>query len=275
MKPLFIFLSLCVFSSSVFAAKVLGVKSDKVLVDLGSEQANAGDIYTSSTSASIKLAKVKGSKAIAQVISGTPQVNEEFKRTTAASASAADPAKPAVPKKSLNSWGIAAAYLMNSFTAKPSSSTSINMTGSSFSLSGFYNYYLDKNISVRFDGLYTGLDATGTSANAICNGSSTCKIDLGYLGADALIRFTFIRNTKLEFWGGGGLGFLYALSKSSNILDTSKITINQTVNLSLGLDYNVSKTNYVPMELGYIIFPDNNTSSAAQIMIRGGWGWRF
>ncbi|MFM6929056.1 MAG: hypothetical protein ACKOX6_11370, partial [Bdellovibrio sp.] len=66
-----------------------------------------------------------------------------------------------------------------------------------------------------------------------------------------------------------------AMSKSSNILDTGKITTNQTVIGSLGLDYHLGRKNYIPVQFDYAFFPDNNTSSATQMSIRAGYGWSF
>ena len=164
--------------------------------------------------------------------------------------------------------------MVNSSMTAKTTAGSVTMKGSSFDLLGYYQTYLDKNINVRLFGGYQTLNVSG-SGSVTCNGSSNCTADLSYLGLGALIRYSFYRTQTMEFSVGGGLGFLFAMNKSSNILDTSKITTNQTVVGSLGLDYHLSRKNYIPVQLDYALFPDNNTSSATQLAIRAGYGWSF
>ncbi|MBO9668641.1 MAG: hypothetical protein J7501_17720 [Bdellovibrio sp.] len=264
-------------SLPAFAAKLTAVKSGKALVDLEGDSFQVGEQFYAVDSSGKKRAlmeikQVKGSKAIAVTVKGVAQSGytlEPMKRSSGSSTSGR-----AVAGANKNSWGLTAGFVNSSMTAK-NSNGSVSMTGTSFDVLGYYQTYLDKNISVRAFGGYQTLNVAGSGNITCTDGTTNCKADLSYLGLGALVRYSFYRTSSMEWWAGAGLGFLFAMNKSSNILDTSKITTNQTVIGSLGLDYHLSRNNYIPFQFDYTFFPDNNTSSASQMVIRAGYGWNF
>lgn len=267
--------------SPAWALKTIVVKGDRALIDLEGEDLQVGDRVGArdgdgKARALLEVKQVKNGKAVAAVLKG--QMTSELalakiggKSTSTSTAAAKSDTKSGASK---SSWGLTAGYAMNSMTVKPSASSSVSLSGSSINASVFYQMPLDGNFSTRILGGYETLSASGSSSTVTCSGSD-CTVDISYLGIEALVRYSYLRNKSVDAWVGGGLGFLFAIGKSSNVLDTSKISTNQTIVGSLGLDYHLNKKNYIPVQLDYAMFPDNNTSSANQIILRAGWGFQF
>lgn len=273
MKTLVATLILFFVSFQAQAIKVTAVKNGKALLDLEGESVKTNERYLAISEEGKKkglltIHQVKGNKAIAVIDKGSAQVGYVLEPYEARSAHHRSRDKA--------SWGLMGGYSMNSMDVKPTGG-SVSLAGSSFELTGFYSMVLDKNISAKFSGGYKTLVANGTASSALCgNGTSTnCDVNISYLGIDALLRYTVWQNKTFDVWGGAGLGFLFALSKSSNVLDTSKITTNQTIEVALGADYNLNAQNYIPFQFTYALFPNNSTSSANQMIFSVGYGWNF
>ncbi|MDG0816057.1 hypothetical protein [Bdellovibrio svalbardensis] len=272
MKTLIAAMTFCLFSFHAQAAKITVVKNGKALIDLEGDSVAVGDQFMAlneqgKRKALLTVKQVKGNKAVATIDKGKP--SEGF-----ALEAYEGHAGGAHRSKDKAAGGLSVGYAMNNMTVKPANG-SVSLTGTSFNLLGFYQMQLDKNISVKFLGGYQTLVAKGTADSAICNGTTDCSVDLSYLGVNALIRYSFHKSKTWDIWGGGGLGFLFAIGKSSNVLDTSKVTTNQTIIGSLGADYSLSKDNFIPFQFDYAMFPNNSTSSANQMIFSAGYGWAF
>lgn len=257
-------------SLSAEAAKVLTVKQNKALIDLESDRYTAGTKLIAvddqgKRRAILVIKQVKGRRAIADIIKGKAVAQN----TLLASPSAKNAA--ARTEKGQRAWGLMGGYSMNSLTTTPKNSPAITMTGSSFSVKAFYQEQLDGRLGVKGSFGYDSMVAKGTSSSTVC---TNCQVDIGYLGLDALIRYN-ITEGAYKIWAGAGLGFLFAISKSSNALDASKISINQTILGSLGVDVALSGGSFVPLEFSYAMFPNNNTSSANQMIFKVGYGFSF
>lgn len=267
-------------AAPAFAVKIISVKQNRVLIDLEGQDLPTGQKLFSIDSsgkkrAVIQIRQVKGGKAVAQITKGVASPGH----TLQVIAQAGPPmnqdkvnAQKRRDPKSQDTIGLMAGFAMNSMKVKLSD-TPVDLTGNSFSLKGFYTTKLDGAISVKGSAGYETFAAKGTIATGTCGSSNSqeCNVDISYLGLDALIRYSFTEN----FWAGGGLAFLFALSKDSNVLDTGKITTNQAIVGAVGYDYRLSGGAFVPLELNYNLFPDNNSTSASQIVIRAGYGWDF
>jgi hypothetical protein len=138
-----------------------------------------------------------------------------------------------------------------------------------------YNMTVDGAFGARLLVGYETLVAKGDAPTATCTGSTSCEVDISYLGIEALAKYAFVQGSSMDVWVGAGLGFLLAMSKSSNILDTGKISTNQTIVGALGLDYKLSPTSFIPIQFDYAVYPDNATSSATQMILRFGYGFAF
>ncbi|MFS4457672.1 hypothetical protein [Bdellovibrio sp. HCB2-146] len=255
------------------AAKILSVKNNKALIDLEGEASAVGNLFLARDGAGkkraiLEVSQVKQGRAIANLKKGTLQANFSLEKMEQAggSSSSADSASGGSSGKSRG--GVLVGYSMNSMTAKPASG-SVSLSGSSFNLVGYYQMQLDSKIYARLLAGYETLNASGDQSGV------NRTVEIGYLGITGQVEYQFYSGRSWDFFAGGGLGFLYAINKSSNILDTSKISINNTVVGVLGADYKLSRNTYIPMQLSYSMFPDNSSSSATQIIMRVGYGWDF
>ncbi|WP_415063214.1 hypothetical protein [Bdellovibrio sp.] len=278
MKFLAGLLLLTTFTFPAYAIKSLVIKNDRVLIDTEGENVLVGDQLAARTldgkaKALLEVKQVKNGKAVASIIKGRMQLDFSLSKYAARSKTTGKESKR--PAKEKTSGGFTAGYAMNSMTVKPSGAPSVSLSGSSFNLSGFYQVEVDGNVSARLFVSYETLQATGTSPTKACTGSADCKVDISYLGLEALVRYRYLHSKKWDAWAGAGLGFLFAIGKSSNVLDSSKISTNQTVVGSLGLDYQLDRNSFIPVQLDYALFPDNSTSSANQIILRAGYGFNF
>jgi|GEM_PF-1864633 hypothetical protein len=289
MKHLAILLIGFFITSSALAAKIISVKQNKVLIDLEGQDLPVGQKLFSIDStgkkrAVLQIRQVKGGKAVAditkgqsvpahrlQVIAGGPPMN-----TAKTDAQSSTPRSHKGAGRGNSSWGLQGGYAMNTMKVKLSS-TPVDLSGSSMSLKGFYATKLDGAISVKGSVGYETFAAKGTISSGVCGSSNTadCSVEISYLGMDALIRYSFIDSSSIHFWAGGGLAFLFAIGKESNVLDTGKITSNQAIVGAVGFDYNLSGGSFIPVELNYNLFPDNNSTSASQMVLRVGYGWDF
>ncbi len=304
MQTVLTFLIILIFSHSAFAVKILSIKKDKVLLDLESDNVNIGDKIglrdlQKKPKGILQITKIQNGKAIASV---KGEVQKDFsleilsKKNSPSSSSdqitdvtVSDHKNTKIDKSSLKKentkksrktalsdyYGFTAGYSLNSMTVKPSSSSSIKLSGSSFNLSGFYQRSLTTDLGVRIFGSYQTLKASGNSQAPTCSSGYNCSVDISYLGIESLVQYTFWKQSKYDIWAGAGLGLLFAISKNSNIIDTSKITTNQAILVSTGLNYKLNSRTFIPLQLDYALYPDNQTTSANQIILRAGYGLSF
>nr|BFD66331.1 hypothetical protein HAGR004_13530 [Bdellovibrio sp. HAGR004] len=266
--------------SPAWALKTVVVKNDRALIDLEGEDLQIGDKVGARDSAGkaralLEIKQIKNGKAVAAILKG--KMSQEYSLSKiGGTKSAASPtttkASGAKPSHSKSAWGVTAGYAMNSIQAKPSATTSVSMSGSSFNLSGFYQTEMSPNLNVRILGGYETLVAEGKAQTPMCNDSVDCKVDIGYLGIEAIGQYTFLRTSKLNAWAGAGLSFLFGINKTSNVF---KANTNQTIIAALGVDYKISQKYFIPLQLDYAYYPDNNVSAANQIILRAGWGINF
>lgn len=289
---------------SAFALKILSIKQDKVLLDLESENLPIGTKIGLRDSAKkpkgiLAITKIQNGKAIAS-LKGEAQkdfslevIRSEKSEALPLSNDSNSKKSPQNPQEKSNLskteakksktqgrslsdfYGVTAGYSLNSMTVKPSSSSSIKLSGSSFNLSGFYQRKLTSDLGVRIFGSYQTLKASGTSQAPTCASGYNCSVDISYLGIESLVQYTFWKNPQYDIWAGAGLGLLFAISKNSNIIDTSKITTNQAILASVGLNYKLNRKAFIPLQLDYALYPDNQTTSANQIIFRAGYGLSF
>lgn len=250
--PLSLFMSL-----SALAGTVSKVKDNRVLISTDGDTYSVGDRFfavdeNNKKKGLVEITQVKGDKATGTLIKGSA---EEGMTLTASTA------KKSSKGKSKSAYGGLASFVMNTMTIK---SPAYSLAGSSFDLLGFYQTVVDKKFSVRAAAGYQTFSATG-------NGGT---VSLGYLGAFAIARYSFSQGA-FEPWAGAGIGFLIPISKSSNVLDLSKVSTNQSVLISGGFDYALNKKAFFPFQVSYALLPNSSNVSASQIMITGGYGINF
>lgn len=271
---------LVLVSSVAYGGQVVDVKAQKVLLDISDQpEVKEGQKLfliniEGKKKAVVEIKKIKSGKAVADLIKGQAEAG----MTTAEVKSSKKEKDIASSFKKLlsaqGSLGVLTGINSNTVKVKLSPSENVNLSGPSFSLKAFFQQKVDGNISVRLGAGYESLVAEGRLASASCLGSSNCHINVSYLGFDAMIQY-YLGKGEWKPWVGGGLGFLIAVDKSSNTLNESKISTNQSILFASGVDYHLGPKNFIPIEVVYGIFPANTTVSASQFMIRAGYAKRF
>lgn len=261
--------------TSAHAARISAVKDRRVLIMAEGEKYSVGQQLplrdsSGKLKAIVQVRQVKGDRVIAVVVKGRADKNLAVGTASSSSAGSKSARRSGGAKK--GAWGILGGLSQNQMNAKTTQGT-VNMTGSSFNLNGMYQMNLSRTVNARLLAGYESMSASGSNPAVPC-GSGTCSADIGYLGFQGLVKYNFLMRDKFDMWVGGGLGFLLAMNKKSNILDPDKISTNQTVSAVLGLDWRL-KQSFIPMQLEYSIFPDASGSAATRIVIRAGYGWEF
>lgn len=266
------FLCLCL-TLPARAAKIIAVKDTRVMIDSEGDFLSAGDRFIGRDGSGkgrvlVEVKQVKNNRAIAHIIKG----RAEAPMSLSPAGAPATKASSSRPSSSKNSAGLMLGFANNAMTVKPGGGASVSLSGSSFSLSGLYQMPIGGAFGARLLAGYETLTASGTGDGTVC---TSCEVDLSYLGVEALAKYSFVQNSSMDVWVGAGLGFLFAMNKSSNILDTSKISTSQTIVGALGLDWRLSATTFIPVQFDYAMYPDNSTSSATQMILRAGYGFSF
>ena len=275
MRILFATLMSIFVSSTSYAISIINMKNDRVLLDLQGEPLVVGDRLgardnSGKARALLEIKQVKGNRAIAVVTRGRMDMGYAVSPLNTGGGRSTGRSQSPAKASGKNKWGLLAGYAMSNMNVKmPTSGSSGSLSGSSFNFGGLYQMHLDGNISARIVGGFETLNVKGDTS------IGSRKVDISYLGGEALVQYTFMRRESIDLWAGAGLGFLFAMSKSSDILEESKITTNQTIVGSLGIDYKLKGRAFIPIQFDYAIFPDNSSTSANQMILRFGYGWTF
>ncbi len=281
-----------------WAAHVLQVKNGKALVDLEGDSFAEGEEFftvdseTQKRNALVRIKQVKNGKAIAEVLKGTPTAGANLTPRSGSaaprpmSAEVSDEPPPASSKKNTkgflktlkNSWGVSGDMLMSTMNASFTRTTgtgSSTMKGTNFGASAFYNTLFTPNLTGYFEAGLQQFNVSGTTAlDGGCDGSTSCSVKINYLALYGMGRY-YITTSQIRTWVGVGGGYLYAISKSSTVLNTSQITANQVFVFAGGGEYQLSKKNYIPFGLQYDLFPSSASVQANSISARVGYGWNL
>lgn len=283
MRSLLLFISL-LLTNFAEAHTLQTIKGEKALLILDGGPVQVGDQFqvtdlTGTEKAQIEIRQIKDQRAIAYIIKGeltqppdTYVLNPQAPTKTTMETPPPATAQPLTPIPQTKGYYGGLSY--NQMNVSLTSATTLKLTGTSFNLGAFYERAMNRQVQVLARAGYEGLKASGSLNSTACEGSNNCEVDIGYLNADAIVKYTWNRGSK-DFWAGGGLGFLLPLLKKSNVIDTSKMTISEKLIIAGGMTWPLDAKTFVPIQLEYSIQPSNNVVSAQQLILRAGYGTRF
>lgn len=275
------------FVGPAFAAKIKKVDGKKVLVELEGDSAKVGDVFVAydpdgKRRGLIKIKVVKGDKAAGVLGKGkvengwTVKVSDKSQRT--AKSSGSDKHGAGSGSHSGDYWGLIGGMSMDSMKVKVDNDangvneTSVSMSGSSFSLKGFYDAQVFGDIWFRGMGGVEGLAASG-STQAGCGGK-TCDANIYYLGGDFWGRWV-LPFDSFRPWIGGAFSLMFPLSKKSTALESGSITNTSSLSAGGGFDWIVSPTLMIPFQAEYSMLPKSETVEATAIAVRVGFAVPF
>lgn len=277
----------------VFAGQVVKVKGKGALINLQGDSASPGDSFYAmdggKKKALLKVTKVKGDKAIARIVKGNAAAGMTTAPGPAGGGSGSATASPSAAESSSSEsghsphsasagrsyWGGMAGFAMDSMKVNvnrsqpPRDSLGIfPLAGSGFSAKGLFDYELFNQ--VWFRGMF-GVEMFNVAGDAKCStgNTKTCDAKIMYLSGDFIGRYVFAMG-NFRPWLGLGIALLFPASKSSTALDAASIGTTNVILPSGGLDWFISPTMYIPIQVEYGMLPKSNEVDAHWIAVRAG-----
>jgi hypothetical protein len=295
----FLFALSYIVPNRAHAVKILVIKDDKILLQFDTNESfKIGDVFSvdegsKKSVAEIKIKAIKGQKILGTVSKGNLSGNKEAyilipvkleqqesitTQQATAKASPDENSRKPFRIKSPHSWGGFLGFAQNKMNVKLTGVSSVDLSGTSYSLEGFYQQSLDDKIEVLARFGYDTLKVQGASkVSGVCNGSP-CLIDnivdISYLDLDLVVKYMLYTKSPV-FWAGAGLGFLYPIDKNSNLIDTGKIGLQQKIILSGGVDFKFTERSFIPLQLDFTYFPESASMNTSQLILRVGYGLKF
>ena len=294
----FLIVGLVLQCTHAFAAKVLQVKNDKVMIDLEGAEAEVDQtvVLISPENKKVALAKIektKNGKAIALVTKGKSQGNETVSFPAAGKVSkSTDSAQATTPSESSPEGSSSTVYktqskrysglltiLSNTMVTKQTDGTNtedVSMKSSTFGISGAIDWPLLSYLTARGVVGYEPFKASGTSTYLSCNSltSTNCTAEINYLTAGGYARFDLTKS-RAQFWLGIGANMKFPLSKSTTALKQEDIKMTMTYGAALGMDFFINSKMFVPVSVEQQSFLKSDTVSASMLMVRAGFGQTF
>lgn len=279
------FFLLFFMGASAFAAQVTKVKGKGVLINLSGEAAMPGDKYFLVNSAGkkkaiIQITKVKNGQALGRVTAGHATVGMTLLRkgsdgSGSYSSQSYHPSSRALGNgylKSRSYWGPMLGYGLDSMDAdlNTTPARSASMSGSAFSVNGFFDYQLFERVWFRGAAGYQGFSVK--SSDSCPTGS--CNANVSYLDFTFLGRYLFT-DTSFRPWAGAGFDLIFPISKSATALDSGSINTTGVIVITAGFDWSINPKMYIPVSIEYGLFPHSSTVNADWITLRAGVAWPF
>ncbi len=287
------FVCLCLFtflSAPAFAATVTKVKGKSALIDLQGEAASPGDSFYALGSGGkrtglIKVAKVKGEKAIGKIVKGS--VGAGMKLELAPSKNASGGGGGGSNKRATTEtksdgrsyWGAMFGYGRDSMDVNVNDSVTgafkekAALSGSGFSAKGLFDYEVFSQVWFRGT---AGLEMFKVAGPAKCgnlNGEA-CTADINYISMDFVARYVFT-TTSFRPWLGFGVGLLFPMSKSATALQAQSISTTNVIMIPAGVDWFISPNLYIPISVEYGMLPKSDEVEASWIAFRVGFAVPF
>ena len=296
----FLFLLLSLAGFKIKADQVTQVKGQRALVEFDQTTTTPGEeFYTLDKEGNrkglIKITQVKGKKALSEILKGKPEAGQTLTPKIAPSkqppSTAAKPTRRTQKKieenddalivpisEGASSWGGFGNVYMNSMSAKVvvagPREVAVNLQGTSFGLGGFYDYRWSPDFALRGIGALDQYQLAGSTPLNDCENTTSCTVSINYLSSYGIARYDFTQD-RTRFWAGGGFGYLFALSKSSSILDTSQISTSLVYVGSVGADIQMSGKSFIPVQFDYVIFQGSGSVRSSSMVLRAGYGFYF
>lgn len=275
------------FSFSAHAGKVMKVNGKKVYIVFDQDEPfTTGDYFVLNNEEGKKLGlvqikKIKGFKAIALLKKGkaanglTTTFKAASKKAKKSSIVASDDSSEDSGDSSSNNTasrkGLMLGYGLASqdVTQSPTLGTSAQ-SGSSIALRGVYDYPLFS--SVYFRGMAGGeFFSVSGDGYPLSNSSvlSTVGTDITYLALDALFHWTVSKGASTNFYLLGGMGILYPMSKSSDVILEDSIDSLAIGEFGAGMEFKLNGY-VIPFEIAYYYFPSGDDVTTSVISLKLG-----
>ncbi len=261
------------------AYKVLEIRNNKILVDLEGQILERGDYLKTLPGAEFQgraiVITIRPGQAIGKLQDGNFTVGEQVERIKADPKFNEEAIKVSLQFKYLNN-GISIKQRDNSFPT-PNSET-VTMTGSSVGGFAVIDWPTDWFLLRGSLGMEP-VEVKGTARFNSCSSktSTNCTVDINYIAASAAIRYDYYRKNRLVTWVAAGSGIKFPLNKSSTSLNKGAIGIANSILVSTGADYLITKKYFIPvgMEYHYSLNYSEKVPVISQFALHAGIGMEF
>lgn len=284
---------ICLFtliSLPAFAATVTKVKGKSALIDLKGDPASAGDSFyavaaSGKRSALIRIAKVKGDKAIGKIMKGSASAGMKLELAPSKVASGGgggggSSKKPAASSSDGRSyWGAIFGYGRDSMDVNVNDSITgafkekASLSGSGFSAKGLFDYEVFPQVWFRGTAGLEMFKVAGPAKCGTLNGEA-CTADINYISMDFVARYVFT-TSSFRPWVGFGVGLLFPMSKSATALQAQSISTTNVIMVPAGVDWYISPNLYIPISVEYGMLPKSDEVEASWIAFRAGFAVPF
>ena len=295
-------------TQSVFAAEVLKVKGDAILIDTAGDDIKMGSTYYlmagDKKKGIVKILKLRPGQALGKLLKGKALPNWVLKKRTARKTVDKKVAKKRKPKapapKSIYSkkrrrnkrrrgteskLAIGAAFGLNNNSStvqfsNPERTDNYAGTSNSFELIADYNIYnkLYLRGSLGMQNFFAG----GDEKNTQCVDPETgdiglvCQIDLGYMNLDLWLRYQAFSFGRFDFWAGAGFGILFSPKyKTTTALKEEDLSTNTFMQVGAGADIKFTEKLYMPLWGEFGLFPSSDTVDMQSVSIYFGLAYRL
>jgi hypothetical protein len=293
-------------TNSVFAAEVLKVKGDAILIDTAGEDIRMGSTYylMSGTKKKgiVKIVKLRPGQALAKLLKGTalPRWVLQKRSGTKSRKQVAKKRKPKAPapksmyskkkrqqnRKSSNQSKLAIGFAvgMNQNSSEvlfnnPERTDKYSGSSTSFELLADYQLFNKFNLrgSLGMQNFSAGEDPNNTNCvNSAGETGQVCLVDLGYMNLDIWLRYQAFSFGRFDFWGGAGLGILFSPKyNATTALKEEDLATTTFMQIGGGADIKLTEKLYAPLWAEYGLFPSSDTVKMSSVSFYFGLAYRL
>lgn len=271
------------------AAKVTKVQGNQILIELdpNQEQIAVGEKYfvliENKKKGIVQIAKVKNNRAIGKLLKGQATVDSVLAKAGSNKAAAKETpqTKESANEQDSNqntsnpfkrlSVGVLGGISLNSQTVTATvnnASESVAMAGTGINVKGYADLPVMNSLGL--------LGRVGFEQFMVSGSSSvrSVKTEISYGSADLLLRYNLLDEDFVPF-AVAGLGLYFPLTKTSDTLDTNRISTTTVFYAGGGFHFALNEAFYLTAMGEYSLFPPSSEVKTSTIALRAGAGFAF
>lgn len=277
------------FTVNTIAHEIKSVKGNRALIEIDTNDVDLlsedQEVYainneTGKKVALLKIKQIKDTKAIAEIVKGKVKPGFTLQSKSSPTSITETPGETIssanFQRMPRNNFGINLGYLsqtMNATVIKTTGTDTTKMAGNGLNFGGFYDVAFGRSFTGVVKAQYEQFNVSGTINNPPgCTDTINCNAVFNFLSLYGSGKI-YLYQEKIRVWASAGLGMSLPTSKSSTALDVSQSSMLQTYTVSLGLDYQLSRRNYLNMSIDMIQFFPSPTVTSSMSGLSFTYAW--
>jgi hypothetical protein len=166
-------------------------------------------------------------------------------------------------------WGASFSYGMANQDVDQGDTIS-SESGSSMGIKGIYDYPLLNTVALRVLGGVELFSVSGLGVPLSSSAQTTVGTDITYLALEGAAKWNFWQiSSGMSLFGFLGAGFLYPITKSSDVIVEDSIEFVVPGEIGGGVEFKWGKW-IVPIDVTYYYFPDGTDVKTSMLGVRAG-----